>query len=42
MFCKIRENWSKDNCGVTICSPSPKELGYEPNELNTINFVESE
>ena len=25
-------------CRVTICSPSPKELGYEPNESNTINL----
>ena len=26
------------NCRVTICNPSPKELGYELNELNTINL----
>ena len=25
-------------CRVMICSPSPKELGYEPNEPNTINL----
>ena len=24
---------------VTISSPSPKELGYEPNESNTINLL---
>ena len=23
---------------VTICSPSPKDLGYEPNEPNTMNL----
>ena len=22
------------NCRVTICSPSPKDLGYEPNIMN--------
>ena len=26
------------NCRVTICSPSPKDLGYEPNEPNTMNL----
>ena len=26
------------NCRVTICSPSLKDLGYEPNEPNTINL----
>ena len=25
-------------CRVTICSPSPEELGYELNEPNTINL----
>ena len=25
-------------CKVTICSPNPKELGYKPNEPNTINL----
>ena len=34
----------KTNCGtnnpvgVTNCSQNPKELGYKPNELNTINL----
>ena len=27
-----------ENCRVTICSLSPKDLGYEPNEPNTINL----
>ena len=26
------------NCRVTICSPSPKDLEYEPNEPNTMNL----
>ena len=26
------------NCRVTICSLSPKDLGYEPNEPNTMNL----
>ena len=26
------------NCRVTICRPSPKDLGYEPNEPNTMNL----
>ena len=26
------------NCRVTICSPNPKDLGYEPNELNIKNL----
>ena len=26
------------NCRVTICSPSPKEMRYEPNKPNTINL----
>ena len=26
------------NCRVTICSPSLKDLGYEPNEPNTMNL----
>ena len=25
-------------CRVMICSPSPKDLGYEPNEPNTMNL----
>ena len=25
-------------CRVTICSPNPDELGYKPNEPNTINL----
>ena len=25
-------------CRVTICSPNPEELGYKPNEPNTINL----
>ena len=28
----------KVNYKVTICSPNPKELGYKPNEPNTINL----
>ena len=27
-----------DKCRITICSPSPKDLGYEPNEPNTMNL----
>ena len=26
------------NCRVMICSPSPKNQGYEPNEPNTMNL----
>ena len=25
-------------CKVTICSPNPNELGYKPNEPNSINL----
>ena len=25
-------------CRVTLCSPSPEELGYKPNETNTIDL----
>ena len=25
-------------CRVTICNLNPDELGYKPNELNTINL----
>ena len=25
-------------CRVTICSPNPDELGYKPNDPNTINL----
>ena len=28
----------KHPCRVTIRSPSPKDLGYEPNEPNTMNL----
>ena len=28
----------KGACRVTNCSPNPKELGYKPNEPNTINL----
>ena len=28
-------------CRVTNCSPNPKELGYKPNEPNTINLYDS-
>ena len=31
-------NMNNDNCRVTICNPNPEELGYKPNELNTINL----
>ena len=26
------------NCRVTVCNPNPEELGYKPNEPNTINL----
>ena len=29
---------NEKNCRVSICNPSPEELGYEPNESNTINL----
>ena len=31
-------NNNNNNCRITVCSPSPKELGYEPNEPNIINL----
>ena len=35
LFSQLNPN---KNCRVMICSPSPKDLGYEPNEPNTINL----
>ena len=33
-----RMEMNEKNCRVSICNPSPEELGYEPNESNTINL----
>ena len=37
-FVSISKNYADVSCRVTVCSPSPKELGYEPNESNIINL----
>ena len=35
---KSSNNNIKCYCRVTVCNPSLEELGYEPNERNTINL----
>ena len=35
---KNAENITNLICRDTVCSPNPKELGYEPKEPNTINL----
>ena len=34
----ISTNRLHEVCRVTVCSPSPEEWGYEPNEPNIINL----